>query len=107
MPKKKLEELEPGSTDWMNALSALSPAEQAALISARSQELLPSAEDLASQLATARGEGRRLVVKFGIDPTAADVHVGHAVPMIIASRLGSSPLLLRLAAPRNPVAVRA
>jgi tyrosyl-tRNA synthetase len=37
-------------------------------------------------LATASGEGRRLVVKFGVDPTAADVHVGHAVPMIIASR---------------------
>jgi tyrosyl-tRNA synthetase len=58
-------------------LSDLRPAEQAALISARSQELLPSAEDLASRLAAASGEGRRLVVKFGIDPTAADVHVGH------------------------------
>jgi len=34
MPKKKLEELEPGSTTWMNALSALSPAEQAALFGA-------------------------------------------------------------------------
>jgi tyrosyl-tRNA synthetase len=67
-------------------LSDLPPAEQAALISARSQELLPSAEDLASRLAAASGAGRRLVVKFGIDPTAADVHVGHAVPMIIASR---------------------
>src|SRR4029450_8379577 len=67
-------------------LSDLPPAEQAALISARSQELLPSAGDLAARLAAAGGEGRRLVVKFGIDPTAADVHVGHAVPMIIASR---------------------
>ena len=25
-------------------------------------------------------------MKFGIDPTAADVHIGHAVPMIVASR---------------------
>jgi len=67
-------------------LSDLPPAEQAALISARSQELLPSVGDLAARLATADAEGRKLIVKFGIDPTAADVHVGHAVPMIIASR---------------------
>lgn len=67
-------------------LSDLPPAEQAALISARSQELLPSADDLAARLTAASAEGRKLVVKFGIDPTAADVHVGHAVPMIIASR---------------------
>jgi tyrosyl-tRNA synthetase len=67
-------------------LSDLPPAEQAALISARSQELLPSVGDLAARLALADAEGRKLIVKFGIDPTAADVHVGHAVPMIIASR---------------------
>lgn len=67
-------------------LSDLPPAEQAALISARSQELLPSADDLTARLTAARTEGRKLIVKFGIDPTAADVHVGHAVPMIIASR---------------------
>jgi tyrosyl-tRNA synthetase len=67
-------------------LSDLPPAEQAALIAARSQELLPSTGDLTSRLAAARAGGRRLIVKFGIDPTAADVHVGHAVPMIIASR---------------------
>ena len=67
-------------------LSDLPPAEQAALISARSQELLPSVGDLAARLATADAEGRTLIVKFGIDPTAADVHVGHAVPMIIANR---------------------
>ena len=67
-------------------LSDLPHAEQATLISARSQELLPSVGDLAVRLATADTEGRKLIVKFGIDPTAADVHVGHAVPMIIASR---------------------
>jgi tyrosyl-tRNA synthetase len=67
-------------------LSDLPPAEQATLISARSQELLPSVGDLATRLASADAERRKLVVKFGIDPTAADVHVGHAVPMIIASR---------------------
>ena len=63
-------------------LSDLPPAEQAALIAARARELLPSGARLSELLA----EGRPLTVKFGIDPTAADVHVGHAVPMIVASR---------------------
>src|SRR2546423_14474012 len=67
-------------------LSDLPPTEQAALIAARTQELLPSTSQLAELLAAAKTEQRQLVVKFGIDPTAADVHVGHAVPMIIASR---------------------
>jgi tyrosyl-tRNA synthetase len=63
-------------------LTDLSPDEQAGLIDARAAALLPSAGELADLLRT----GRRLVVKFGIDPTAADVHVGHAVPMMVASR---------------------
>ena len=70
-------------------LSDLPPAEQASLIAARTQELLPSADNLAERLAAASTGNRKLIVKFGIDPTAADVHVGHAVPMIIAGmRIG-------------------
>jgi tyrosyl-tRNA synthetase len=34
---------------------------------------------LAEKLALARAEGRQLRVKFGIDPTAPDIHLGHAV----------------------------
>ncbi len=34
---------------------------------------------LAAKLATARAEGRQLRVKLGIDPTAPDIHLGHAV----------------------------
>jgi tyrosyl-tRNA synthetase len=34
---------------------------------------------LAAKLRAARAEGRRLRVKLGIDPTAADIHLGHAV----------------------------
>jgi tyrosyl-tRNA synthetase len=62
-------------------LSDLSPGEQAALIGARAKTVLPSVSRLAVRLRTAP-----LIVKFGIDPTAADVHAGHAVPMILASR---------------------
>jgi len=34
---------------------------------------------LAAKLQTARAEGRMLRVKLGIDPTAPDIHLGHAV----------------------------
>ncbi|MEV5650595.1 tyrosine--tRNA ligase [Nocardia sp. NPDC052254] len=69
------------------ALTDLSPTEQASLIAGRTRELLPSVDRLGELLASARTEGRRLTVKFGIDPTAADIHLGHAVPMIVAGRL--------------------
>jgi tyrosyl-tRNA synthetase len=64
-------------------LSDLDPAAQAELIRSRAVELLPSTARLVELLAG----GRPLVVKFGIDPTAAEAHVGHAVPMLVASRL--------------------
>ncbi|MGQ0774711.1 MAG: tyrosine--tRNA ligase [Pseudonocardiales bacterium] len=67
-------------------LSDLSPAEQAALIAARSQELQPSADALAERIITADRKGRRFIAKFGIDPTGAEVHLGHSVPMQILSR---------------------
>lgn len=67
-------------------LSDLPPAEQAALIAARSQELQPSAAELAERIITAGTKDRRFVAKFGIDPTGAEVHLGHAVPMLILSR---------------------
>jgi tyrosyl-tRNA synthetase len=67
-------------------LSDLSPAEQAALIADRSQELQPSAAALAERITDAEKRGRRFIAKFGIDPTGAEVHLGHAVPMMILSR---------------------
>jgi tyrosyl-tRNA synthetase len=63
-------------------LTDLPPAEQANLLAGRAHTLLPGEDALADLL----GAGRPLTVKFGIDPTAADVHIGHAVPMIVASR---------------------
>jgi tyrosyl-tRNA synthetase len=67
-------------------LSDLSPAEQAALVAARSQELQPSADALAERIIAAGKKGRRFIAKFGIDPTGAEVHLGHSVPMLILSR---------------------
>ncbi len=67
-------------------LSDLSSVEQAALIAERAQELQPSAEVLAARIVEADVRSRPFVAKFGIDPTGAEVHHGHAVPMLILSR---------------------
>ena len=67
-------------------LSDLAATEQAALIAARCEQLQPSPEDLAARIVEAGGEGRPFVAKFGIDPTGAEVHLGHAVPMLVLSR---------------------
>ncbi|MGV1768049.1 tyrosine--tRNA ligase [Rhizobium rhizogenes] len=67
-------------------LSDLSAEDQADLMLRRSQELQPSAESLAERIRTAKQKSRPFIAKFGIDPTGAEVHLGHAVPMIILSR---------------------
>jgi tyrosyl-tRNA synthetase len=67
-------------------LSDLSPGEQAGLIGGRLQQLQPSAEALADRIAGVPGRGRPFVAKLGIDPTGAEVHLGHAVPMLVLSR---------------------
>ena len=67
-------------------LSDLTAAEQAALIGQRCQQLQPSTEALAQRMAEAASRGRPFVAKLGIDPTGAEVHLGHAVPMILLSR---------------------
>lgn len=68
-------------------LSDLSPAEQGALIEQRSEKLQPSALAFAERVGEAARAGRPFVAKLGIDPTGAEVHLGHAVPMLVLSRL--------------------
>jgi tyrosyl-tRNA synthetase len=53
-------------------------AEDAARLSSGAVDSLP-AGGLAAKLAVARAERRQLRVKLGIDPTAPDIHLGHAV----------------------------
>jgi tyrosyl-tRNA synthetase len=67
-------------------LSDLSAKEQAELIAGRAVDVLPSVAGLAERIESVRNEGRSLIVKLGIDPTAADVHLGHTVPMVVLSR---------------------
>ena len=51
-------------------------------IASRCEHVLPGFDQLASCLSK---PGAKL--KFGIDPTGAEVHLGHAVPIILADRL--------------------
>ncbi|WP_406139526.1 tyrosine--tRNA ligase [Streptomyces anulatus] len=67
-------------------LSDLSPQEQAALVEGRAINVIPSASTLADKITAAQSAGRPFIVKYGIDPTSPDVHLGHSVPIIIASR---------------------
>ncbi len=47
---------------------------------ARGAEVLPNgALELAGRLTSAKNSGKKLRVKFGIDPTSSDLHLGHAV----------------------------
>jgi len=54
------------------------PAETAAHLSRNAVDSLPEGE-LERKLERASAEGRPLRVKFGIDPTAPDIHLGHTV----------------------------
>ncbi len=67
-------------------LSDLSPVEQAELVAERAQQLFPSPTALAERVDEAARAGRPFVAKFGIDPTGSEVHLGHAVPMLVLSR---------------------
>src|ERR1700694_3986049 len=53
-------------------------AEDAARLSRNAVDSLPQG-GLADRLRVARAEDRPLRVKLGIDPTAPDIHLGHAV----------------------------
>jgi tyrosyl-tRNA synthetase len=53
-------------------------ADEAAVLEQGAIDSLPEGA-LAAKLRTARAEGRPLRVKLGIDPTAPDIHLGHAV----------------------------
>lgn len=67
-------------------LSDLSPVQQARLIADRTVDVLPSVDTLAETIEQRQAADGHLVVKFGIDPTGADVHLGHVVPMLVMSR---------------------
>lgn len=54
--------------------------EQLAILSRGVEKIVPE-EELAQKLEASRKTGRPLRVKYGIDPTGIDVHLGHTVPL--------------------------
>lgn len=70
-------------------LSSLSAEEQYDLIMQKSSDELESymGEELLDKLRDSKATGRPLHIKFGIDPTGADIHIGHGVPLIMLGRL--------------------
>jgi len=59
--------------------AAMSPEDQLALLVRGTVEILPDADALLERLRLCAREGRPLRVKQGFDPTAPDIHLGHAV----------------------------
>jgi tyrosyl-tRNA synthetase len=57
------------------------PVDQQLEVIRRGVEKIVPEEELASKLERSRKTGKPLRVKYGIDPTAADVHLGHTVPL--------------------------
>lgn len=54
--------------------------EQLAILRRGVEKIVPEAE-LAQKLEASRQANKPLRIKYGIDPTAADVHLGHTVPL--------------------------
>jgi tyrosyl-tRNA synthetase len=57
------------------------PIEDQLAIVRRGIEKIVPEEELAGKLQHSRDTGTPLRIKYGIDPTAADVHLGHTVPL--------------------------
>ncbi|MEI8018238.1 MAG: tyrosine--tRNA ligase [Schlesneria sp.] len=57
------------------------PVEEQLAIIRRGVEKIVPEEELAAKLAKSRETGKPLRIKYGIDPTGIDVHLGHTVPL--------------------------
>ena len=64
-----------------DAMTTFAPVdEQLAILRRGVEKIVPEAE-LAAKLEASRRSGTPLRIKYGIDPTAAHVHLGHTVPL--------------------------
>ena len=67
-------------------LSALSAEEQFELIKTRAKHFVGETR-LLKTLQTCKEDNRQMRVKYGIDATGRDIHLGHAVPLFVLRRL--------------------
>ncbi len=74
----------------------VAPEEQFRILSRISDEILPEGEFL-TKVRKARAEGRPLRIKYGMDPTAPDIHLGNAVALHklkVFQDLGHLPVII-------------
>ncbi len=85
--KKNLNEIEKESSEKID-LKDLSAQEQYEMIMEKASSGLDSyiGEELLSRLTDSKETGKPLEIKFGIDPTGTDIHIGHGVPLIMLRR---------------------
>ncbi|MFO0702997.1 MAG: tyrosine--tRNA ligase [Candidatus Andersenbacteria bacterium] len=77
-------------------LTSLSADEQLSLIQQHADAIV-TAPELGKRLAESKKSGKPLRIKFGIDPTAAELHLGHAVPLRVLrllQRMGHKIVLI-------------
>jgi len=79
-------DLELRLTDTRRDLSYLSAEEQFSLLKSRAVHCVKEPL-LRERLYNSKRSGQPLRIKYGIDPTAADIHLGHVVSVIVARRL--------------------
>ncbi len=84
-----LKNLENGLLHPPQDLSVLSAEEQFRLIKdkAAAGHSIVSEAALVERLKESKSSGKPLKIKFGIDPTGPQIHIGHAVPLINLRRL--------------------
>lgn len=63
------------------SLGQISLEEELALIRRGTEEIFPE-EELVEKLKKSRATGKPLRVKLGVDPTGADLHLGHVIPVL-------------------------
>ncbi len=86
MPHISLDDLELRLTARDRDLSHLTAAEQFQILKSRSREMV-DAQRLQTQLVKSQEDKRPLRIKYGVDPTGSEIHLGHIVPIIVARRL--------------------
>src|SRR3954470_3174536 len=81
---------------------SISINDQIAQLARRSERII-SEQDLARKLERAAKTGKPLRIKLGMDPTAPDVTLGHAVPLRIVRRFkdwGHKAVIIMATTPR-------
>jgi len=72
--------------DFSKELSTLSAEEQFEILKRSCKSLYPE-DKVLEKLANSKKSKKPLTIKFGVDPTGTNLHLGHAVPLTLLNRL--------------------